>query len=541
MPIYGGTTFSGSTSSSVSVPLDYRSPTVNDDVNAGYLADDFWYNRLTGTYWICLSNNAGAAVWQRYTVTGTPAEAVGGLACCYGVIRLRAAYTGAAFDIVRASDGATKTIGFLSSGVADWASVDGFIAGTTGRMSQWYDQSGNGVHLTQGTDANRPYITRNTVAGLRSISFAGDAGTATFVSHSTLPATDRGSVSAFFVGRQHVQSAPSTFFEIGSSNGGNAALYSEVWPSSTMSFSGAGLTDRNGNAVQPQHFNTYSDSTPQVCGFTTGTNNLRFQTGHRGYQLSPIGVGAASGMIVGNTQLAGGFQGIFDVLGVFVYNTSLYDSGGLLAFMGTANRTFGIAPQTRDVLVHVGDSITQGFPTVNAGYTVQIQDLLTHNWRTINLGVSARTAAEFQGVAAASAAQAKGPKLNVATVFAGTNDLENNATASQTTSNITSLCQSWRTAGFKVIVVTMLPRAGAIGNYTAASFETARQSINTSVRSNWSSFADGIADIGAHPVMGVTAALSDTSLFDNTQVHPTAKGHAYIAAIVAAAVNKIAA
>jgi lysophospholipase L1-like esterase len=474
-------------------------------------------------------------------VTGSPAEAVGGLACCYGVIKLRAAYTGSAFDVIRASDSTIKTIGFLSNGVADWASVDGFLAGTTGKMTQWYDQSGNGVNLTQTNDTNRPHITTNTVNGLRSITFAGDLGVENSVWHPTLPTTDRGSLSAFFVGRQHVQSAPSVLFEIGTNNGGNAALYSEVWPLSTMSFSGGGLTNRSGAAIQPQRFGLYSESTPQVCGFTTGTNNLRLQNGHRASQLSAIGTGAGTGMSIGNTQLAAGFQGIFDVLGVFVYNTSLYDSGGLLQFMGTANRTFGIAPQARDVLVHVGDSITQGYPTANAGYTVQIQDLLTHAWKIVNLGVSSRTAAELQAKAAAWAAQAKGPMLNVATVFAGTNDLSANATASQTYSNIVSLCQAWQVAGFKVIVLTVLPRAAAIGNYTPATFETARQSVNTSIRSNWPSFANGIADVGGDPTIGVTAALTDTNLFDSSQVHPTAGGHAYIAGIVAAAVNKIAA
>jgi hypothetical protein len=56
-----------------------------------------------------------------------------------------------------------------------------------------------------------------------------------------------------------------------------------------------------------------------------------------------------------------------------------------------------------------------------------------------------------------------------------------------------------RNAGFKVIVSTILPRSQA---GLASTFETDRQMVNTLIRDNWQSFADGLSDIGANPIIG---------------------------------------
>ncbi len=77
---------------------------------------------------------------------------------CYGTSRLLTAYSGAALQVRRSSDNATQDIAFLSGGGLDTASMLSFCGGGNGFVSIFYDQSGNGKHLTQSTAAMQPQI-----------------------------------------------------------------------------------------------------------------------------------------------------------------------------------------------------------------------------------------------------------------------------------------------------------------------------------------------------------------------------------------------
>lgn len=61
-----------------------------------------------------------------------------------------------AIQLQRASDNATMDIHLLPSGALDVASAAAFLAGTTGGVAVWYDQSGNGYHMAQPTQALQP-------------------------------------------------------------------------------------------------------------------------------------------------------------------------------------------------------------------------------------------------------------------------------------------------------------------------------------------------------------------------------------------------
>lgn len=71
--------------------------------------------------------------------------------------RLRTAYTGACLRVRRTSDGAQLDIGFAADQI-DVAAINSFCSGTTGRVITWYDQSGNGMHVTQATVSAMPII-----------------------------------------------------------------------------------------------------------------------------------------------------------------------------------------------------------------------------------------------------------------------------------------------------------------------------------------------------------------------------------------------
>lgn len=75
----------------------------------------------------------------------------------YSFRRLLSAYiANKAVNIRRSSDNAAQDFGFLASGSFDAASAAAFIGAGSGFITKWYDQSGNGYDVAQGTAANQP-------------------------------------------------------------------------------------------------------------------------------------------------------------------------------------------------------------------------------------------------------------------------------------------------------------------------------------------------------------------------------------------------
>ena len=80
-----------------------------------------------------------------------------GAAAAYSLRLLSTSYTGSAIKVRRASDNTEQDIGF-SNNELDTTSLASFCSGTNGFVTTWYDQSGNGVNVTQTTAANQPKI-----------------------------------------------------------------------------------------------------------------------------------------------------------------------------------------------------------------------------------------------------------------------------------------------------------------------------------------------------------------------------------------------
>ncbi len=97
----------------------------------------------------------GATTGPAQAATQGPCDiyAAGGTPCvaAHSTTRaLYAGYSGALYQVRRASDGATKDIGLLSTGgYANAAAQDAFCASTSCVITVLYDQSGKGNHLTQ--------------------------------------------------------------------------------------------------------------------------------------------------------------------------------------------------------------------------------------------------------------------------------------------------------------------------------------------------------------------------------------------------------
>lgn len=126
--------------------------------------------------------------------------------------------------------------------------------------------------------------------------------------------------------------------------------------------------------------------------------------------------------------------------------------------------------------------------------------------------------------------------LNYACIWIGTNDLEAGTTAATTYANIVSICQSCQAAGFRVVVLTLLPRNAT--DQTA--FDAARASVNTSLRANWATFANALADVAADSRIGDDGDWSDGTYFSDS-VHLTDAGYAIVAGVVVTALTALGA
>ena len=93
---------------------------------------------------------------QELDAEGHRTGAVIGASAAYSLRNLSSSYTGYVVDVRRSSD--DTEVAFTAAEVADGTLVTWVGAGNDGFVSQWYDQSGNNNHATQGTFASQPKI-----------------------------------------------------------------------------------------------------------------------------------------------------------------------------------------------------------------------------------------------------------------------------------------------------------------------------------------------------------------------------------------------
>jgi lysophospholipase L1-like esterase len=107
-----------------------------------------------------------------------------------------------------------------------------------------------------------------------------------------------------------------------------------------------------------------------------------------------------------------------------------------------------------------------------------------------------------------------------ALVFLGTNDIVIEGQSGTTAwANQITLLQSLRSAGvYPIVVVTMLPRG--------SSYESQRQALIALQQANWSTYADGLADVTTLASgMGAAGANSNTTWYNADGIHPNDLGH----------------
>ncbi len=132
-----------------------------------------------GIYTVRVSNNFGMASNNAtLTVLPAPLNTLSAAAqAVYSLRLLRTNYTGKVLQVRRSSDNTTTNIGFTAGGYLDTPSLLNFVGAGNGYVTIWYDQSGNGRNVTQGTATNQPLLVSggsvNTVNGQPALNFNG--------------------------------------------------------------------------------------------------------------------------------------------------------------------------------------------------------------------------------------------------------------------------------------------------------------------------------------------------------------------------------
>lgn len=374
-------------------------------------------------------------------------------------------------------------------------------------IARWEDQSGNARHLTQGTSGNRPKWdgTRNLVVSvLDSNQWMSAPGSFTL---------DKQDCSMFFI--VELSSLRSLYHWLNQASGRSIEMYYEN-----------AVTTNNGKLAISNSGTRFSrrPMTSQLCliGCVFTGSNVKIWIDDTSSTVTALSSGTDTiTSFMGFNGFTGPSKGAFK--DIIIYDRALSDSEVTDTIFAYAIDR-GVASSREHQVVFEGDSITNGFGTaLNRGWPSLLS--IPATVRRKNYGLTGQYL--FRGSAAITDRYANEVELevvsgetNILCVFAGTNDINDGETGTDTYNELVTHCQAAQADGYLVLVFTMLPRTSFDGTK-----EGYRTTYNTNVRANWATFADGICDVAADARLD--DATDATYFSDGT--HPTQAGYTVIA------------
>ena len=441
----------------------------------------------------------------------------------YADRKLTASYAGPGVRVLRVSDSAELDIGFDVGGLLDAAALDSFLGAELGRVVTYYDQTGNGFHAVQTTPADRPYVANLLGVGPRVVSRAGN-----MVVPAGVSGTRRLS-HMFAVSSAYSSNLSSGIMQFGSSatSTNNCILFT-----ASAQLSGYRLVNGVGanTAFKTQNRDVLVEASSSATGVYLAQN-----------EESTTAAAAA------DIALTGGFVGGAPVLGATFngeqYMRSCIQYGRILsvgeraALRAALYSSFGIASAPANRVIWEGDSITAAEGVQTTAYNGFVKQAIPtlpalDHYSTALGGDQLQN--EIPNYANEVGALLTQYGSGIVFLFLGTNDLTlGSRTSAQIYADLQTMCGSIRANSGEVIVTTLLPNNAWNGTQ-----QTTRNDFNTLVRTNWASFADGLADFAADATMGPQAAAANTALYPDG-LHPSPLGHSYLAPIAAAAVQAL--
>jgi lysophospholipase L1-like esterase len=386
-------------------------------------------------------------------------------------------------------------------------------------VSAWADQSGNGHHATQTTDANRP--TTKVVRGRASVSFSGS----TYLSLPGTLTVDRQACAIFVCCRQRQGGGPLTLVHF-DNNSVDLVLY---LASTTGTVKPAVYT--NGGARLGSFRAGHGVSTVGViCGAST---NMTLVHDGRIETLTGNAAGSFTGGFIGQWN-GDTFRFVGEIYEIAIYAAAV-DSPTREQVVDYFAATWQATARTSDVfVVYEGDSITEGStvpPSADRSYPLHVATqarlVAVPKWFNDAAGGNKISgtggmAEQTQVTAELAGNTASGTRLAV--LLGGVNDLNTGATSAAIIAAMDTWIAGRQGEGATVYVCTITPTSDFDGTET-----TRWNAVNTHIRST--------ATHNGYIELALDARLSNpanTTYYQGDALHLTEAGHAVVAELVSA-------
>jgi lysophospholipase L1-like esterase len=407
-----------------------------------------------------------------------------------------------------------------------WIYGEAGVTQASNLISNWADQS-------QQSYANRDYVASG---GFRPTYTAADAefnnrGTATF--------NGSGNWMANAGAWGTLPTQPYTIYLVGKSTGAAGVFFA----------SGAG-SNRSDIDVATSFAHAYAGSNLTTTTLVTspciitvvfnGASSAIYVNG----SLTAILAGDVGAQTISQTYLGGNYGGgnlltgkIASVIITRGADTARQRSE-MLAYLGAY---YGITVDSgaKRLVICDGDSLTAGTgSTAGQTYPVQLIAALGSGYEAINDGTGGHTVVQMlASVAPLDEYIAVTRPRTYYVGWGGGNDIYTSGTdAGALFANYVALLRGRRVSGAKVVACTQLPRSIVS---TPSYYERQRLAFNAMVRSQWRTFADALADMGANTTIGLAGSEMNTTYFDPDRVHMTNAGYAIVAGLVQTAILSI--
>lgn len=190
-------------------------------------------------------------------------------------------------------------------------------------------------------------------------------------------------------------------------------------------------------------------------------------------------------------------------------------------------------PTASGIIIADGNSLTAA-DREPSWFSVVSSEMQQRGIRWINVAESGRSTAQLIASAPAlvDAQLMPSDRIRLAIMWEGSNDLYGQADVSIVIGHIRRYAEDRRRAGWRVVVVSILPRTQDGHVASPAEFESERQQVNATLRLSWRDFADAFVDVGGDPVIGSTGADGDPRYYETDRTHLTAQGQLRVAALM---------
>lgn len=470
-------------------------------------------------------------------VTTPMLNGLANVAAAFGIIQLNSTAT-LAIRLRRSSDNIECDFYFDETGRLVVADIMNFLAGYTGYISKWYDQSGNNNHAIQANTALQPYLAIE--GNLIAVRYPFDGNNLTgFALPYTLSA-------AIDVQNTTVFSAYSCYQSMGllgiGSPIGKRYLFCSQHAQLDLAINSNG-TLVNGLELTsngtPKQSNLFANTAANYFLVNSSPTGIRIDSNFKTANVAATASYMETEFQIGNsfTPGSGPFGGD---LYCFIHFSASQSAGTITELINLSEQQFALVNPANSNLnvVFEGDSITAGSDAEdNKNYVSQLNSLKLQS--ALNFGVGGSTFVNLFARAAAIDTAITAGKTNIIFVWCGTNDFGAGRTAAQIYADTVTYAQARKTSGWnKVYVMTMLPRG--------QTNEANQAALNGLLLADTTNF-DAVIDVGSDARFAV---LHDTWPggvdiydFDHTYssegTHPTSAGYNVISSYVDPILEKL--